>query len=217
MDRYEIRRLALINVMNDRFDGKQARLAEAVGKRRDYLSRVINKNANNKRIGDVVAREIEDKLGLPTMWMDHQTSAKTAASVPTVKGPVVSIEVLEHKSHDCDENFTGFPVYYRDIEATRRKLENMRVATVADTGMAFTLGARNYVAIVDISSTTPTDGDVYMIDHGNRLKLRRMRLTGDRWIACADRSADDRYADIEITDPETMIVGQVIWGGGFLI
>lgn len=71
----EIRRLNLISVMENRFgfgQGAQAKLAAALDKQPNVISRAINKNAKGYRqIGDMFAREIEAHLGLKENWLDN--------------------------------------------------------------------------------------------------------------------------------------------------
>ncbi len=65
----EIRRARLKELISDRFPGRggQARLAAAIERQADYISRCLS---GKKGIGEDLARLIEDKLQLPHHWMD---------------------------------------------------------------------------------------------------------------------------------------------------
>ncbi|MNK69786.1 hypothetical protein D3C87_891820 [compost metagenome] len=66
-DIYAMRLERFRNVMNERFGGKQAAVAHAVGKPANYVSRIIS---GSKKIGEEMAREFEASLGLPAYWFD---------------------------------------------------------------------------------------------------------------------------------------------------
>lgn len=53
--------------MNERFGGKQATIANAVGKPANYVSRVLNRT---KKLGEEMVREFESVLDLPAYWFD---------------------------------------------------------------------------------------------------------------------------------------------------
>ena len=66
MDIYEARRLAVLELIRSRFAGKQVAFVEATGIPASYVSRMLKQpgEATRKRIGEDIARKIEDKLGL---------------------------------------------------------------------------------------------------------------------------------------------------------
>ena len=66
-DIYAMRLERFRNVMNERFAGKQAAIAHAVGKPANYVSRVLS---GAKKLGEEMAREFEVCLGLPAYWFD---------------------------------------------------------------------------------------------------------------------------------------------------
>ncbi|WP_133434421.1 helix-turn-helix domain-containing protein [Achromobacter xylosoxidans] len=66
-DIYAMRLERFRNIMNDRFGGKQAAIAHAVGKPANYVSRVLS---GAKKLGEEMAREFEVCLGLPAYWFD---------------------------------------------------------------------------------------------------------------------------------------------------
>lgn len=70
MDIYEQRRRTLRAIIAERFEGTQARFAEAVQTTPDYVSRLLNKNEHQKRFGEKLARDWEEKLRLPMYYFD---------------------------------------------------------------------------------------------------------------------------------------------------
>lgn len=71
MDIYEIRRRNLQALLNDRFGGKKARLADAIDRQSSYISRCLSTGAHRKRIGEDFARHTEESLGLDKGWLDQ--------------------------------------------------------------------------------------------------------------------------------------------------
>lgn len=73
MDISEIRRANLQSLMNDRFGGTKARIADELGKSPSYIARCLSLTIapeNRKKIGEEFARHIEAVLELPRYAMD---------------------------------------------------------------------------------------------------------------------------------------------------
>jgi len=69
MDMQAIRRHRLRQLIDERFGGKQVRLAEAIGRQADHVSRCLK---GTKGIGEDLARSIEQILGLEPLWLDRE-------------------------------------------------------------------------------------------------------------------------------------------------
>ncbi len=67
MDIYEIRKSNLSRLIKEQFEGTQRRLADAIDRQPDYISRVLK---GTKNVGEKLAREIEQTLGLSVGWLD---------------------------------------------------------------------------------------------------------------------------------------------------
>lgn len=67
MDITERRRSQLKRLRDERFGGVTARMAEALIKAPNYLSRILR---GDKGIAERFCRDIEAKLALPNFWMD---------------------------------------------------------------------------------------------------------------------------------------------------
>ena len=66
---YNARRERLRSYMRLECNGRQVELAEELGKSPATVSRFFNEK-NRKRIGEELAREIEEKLKKPRYWLD---------------------------------------------------------------------------------------------------------------------------------------------------
>lgn len=85
MDIYETRRENLRSLVASQFNGRIAGLAEAVGKAPSYMSRCLTgKPEHRKRIGEQMARDIEEALFLDALWLDraHEVGAPIAEREP---------------------------------------------------------------------------------------------------------------------------------------
>lgn len=67
MDIHEVRRENLARLIRARFDGKQRRLADAIDRQPDYISRVLNRSKN---VGEAFARHVEKSLNLKPGTLD---------------------------------------------------------------------------------------------------------------------------------------------------
>lgn len=215
MDKFENRRLALTNVVKARFDGVQARLAEKIEVRADYMSRMLNDGPNQKRISGDFARTIEEKVGLPPRWMDMPENAGSGAIVPSKASTLLPISRLMHAHAVARPDFIGISMYASDIERTGSSHENLRSVPVSDSGLVLVDQLKDYVAVIDVTATTLQDGDIYLFDHGNRLRLRHAILQGNQWVGRGDRQDSARYPDITIDAPEAQVIGKFVWGCGF--
>lgn len=82
MDKYEQRRLKLIEI-RDRFcNGKAAELARRIEREPSYISRMLypEGKAGRKRIADDMMEIIENAFSLPRGWMDSITSEMPSAN-----------------------------------------------------------------------------------------------------------------------------------------
>ncbi|MBX9348757.1 hypothetical protein K5M36_16845 [Chromobacterium vaccinii] len=85
IDVFDIRRANLARLLEPR--GSAARIAEKVGSSASYLSTLKTldkKNPNSRRMGDDMARRIEEAEGLEYGWMDRSHDAGQAEPAETV-------------------------------------------------------------------------------------------------------------------------------------
>lgn len=80
---HEIRRENLLQLIKDRYDGSQTKLADALGVRPNYISRLCTAGKN---IGDELARKLEYIGELSKNWLDqdHVTRALAEGNVQTL-------------------------------------------------------------------------------------------------------------------------------------
>ncbi|GHB30734.1 S24 family peptidase [Salinicola rhizosphaerae] len=100
MDIYEIRRRNLQALVNERFGGKKARLADAIDRQSSYISRCLSSGSHRKRIGEEFARHTEASLGLVKGWLDEEHLDKQAVEE-------TPIETYGKPTSDNELTFTG--------------------------------------------------------------------------------------------------------------
>ncbi|MBD1586720.1 S24 family peptidase [Pseudomonas typographi] len=77
MDIKEIRKLRLKQLINLKFGGVMARLAEAIGRQSSYVARILSDNPDHGRnIGEKLARQIEEACDLPYRYLDAPFDAE---------------------------------------------------------------------------------------------------------------------------------------------
>jgi phage repressor protein C with HTH and peptisase S24 domain len=70
MDAYDIRLANVRALIDSDFEGNQAAFARTIGREPNYVSRWFTDTLHRKRIGERLAREIEEKLRLPPGRLD---------------------------------------------------------------------------------------------------------------------------------------------------
>lgn len=76
MNIYETRRIRLRQLIDERFEGVQARLAAVIARQPDYISRCLR---GTKRIGEDFGRHVERSVGLPERWLDTPPDSQPPA------------------------------------------------------------------------------------------------------------------------------------------
>lgn len=80
MNVYDTRRARLRALIEERFDGTQSKLAAAIDRQADYVSRCLN---GKKRIGEEFARHVERSVGLRHGWLDSPSDTADATRPPS--------------------------------------------------------------------------------------------------------------------------------------
>lgn len=101
MDKYEIRRLRLIELMNSRCDGKATEIAKRIDRSESYISRMMypEGKAGKKRIGEDMAALITQAFGLPPYWLDGETSPVEAS--PQAREVAKAFDALNSRQQEA--------------------------------------------------------------------------------------------------------------------
>lgn len=86
METQDIRRRRLRQLIEDRYDGSQAKLVEATGENQGEISALLR----SKSFGEKKARKLEQKLDLPAGWLDQRDEPDSEElEVRAERGPVL--------------------------------------------------------------------------------------------------------------------------------
>lgn len=86
MDLAKVRERRVRLLINQRFEGVASRLALAIGRSANQVSRWFSEDPNNHRnIGERLARDIEQRLGLPASWLDQAPREYEPEDVPNIR------------------------------------------------------------------------------------------------------------------------------------
>jgi phage repressor protein C with HTH and peptisase S24 domain len=102
MDIYETRRTNLQSLIEERFGGTQRKLAEAIDRQPDYVSRCLR---GHKRIGETFARHIETSLNLPDGYLSENLS---------IFAEVNAIGANRLRREGLDDHLTDMQIVKRD-------------------------------------------------------------------------------------------------------
>jgi phage repressor protein C with HTH and peptisase S24 domain len=117
MDIYETRRTNLQSLIEERFGGTQRKLAEAIDRQPDYVSRCLR---GHKRIGEKFAVHIEESLNLPAGYLSENLNifataqaigANTLREKVVKKGvndPITNTELVERANYEQAFNASLF-------------------------------------------------------------------------------------------------------------
>jgi len=73
MEIQDVRRYRLKQLIADRYAGSQAKLVEETGENQGEISALLR----TKSFGEKKARKLEQKLGLPLMWLDTMEASES--------------------------------------------------------------------------------------------------------------------------------------------
>lgn len=94
MNKFDIRRARLRELIRTQFDGKQSRFAEKIGRPQNYISRVLTTGKNRKNLGEELARHIEKTLRLERYWLDTAAEEQQTKGSGTMNNFEMSPEAL---------------------------------------------------------------------------------------------------------------------------
>ena len=92
MEIQDIRRANLARLIEDKYEGSQARFVDETGENQGEVSALLR----TKSFGERKARKLEDKCGLPRGWFDVDRSAGTPPQeVPRQRPTLTVVENVE--------------------------------------------------------------------------------------------------------------------------
>lgn len=221
MDTNEIRRVKLRQLIDERYDGKVARLAAFLDMKPPQLHRWLS---GGQGVHENSARAIERDCGLPPGWLDLPPDAPPLpeASIPSDDDYALIPQYSARAAcgpayHNGHVEVRGGLAFKRDW-LTRMGLRPESLSVIAADGdsMAPTIHDGE-VLLIDHSDIEPRDGKVFALARGDELVVKRLaRDFGGGWIVRSDNADKARFGDFHVSDGAVRIVGRVVWRGGGL-
>lgn len=213
MDVFETRRLNLIAFIEEKFDGNRAAFCRATTKNPNLINLVLTDNADYRRnIGEKLARDIEQKAGLATGWLDSPRGVgeRRTTCIP-ISWLVWSIPDKPPLKSDASLTVpTDDPVLKLRITGT----SNLLIVVQQESSMAPTIKVNDYFW-VDLGVKTFSGNGVYVIRNPDETTLlKRVQQLSDSQFQL---SCDDKTYEPVLLNAKSMakvkIVGRVtaVW------
>ena len=178
----EVRRKNLQALIDERFQGNRAAFCRAAGKNPNLINLILTKNPDHQRsIGEKLCRDIEEKMSLPSGWMDQKA--------PTTTDHTVSISIASGEAKTAKEWLVLEPETVRRLAPEVGRTNIVCLRTESDS-MAPTINQGDFVVVDKTVKTVEATGGVYAVDDAGSISFVRFRrVLGDGWIMLYDNDA----------------------------
>lgn len=202
----------------------QTEIAKKLGLGRAYVSLLFNPE---RFFGEKIARKIEQKLGLPELYLDSDKhkplsiegwsqvadlSDDIYALVPRIH---LKLSVEKNSVIDIEQNLPPLP--FRSDWLKKKQVsqkENLRIVDVLGDSMSDYLHDGDFV-LIDLGQTEIQDNNVYVITYGNELRVKRLskRFDGGLFIRSDNKNFPEELLSTEQAK-SIKVVGKVLWRAG---
>ena len=178
----EVRRKNLQALIDERFQGNRAAFCRAAGKNPNLINLILTKNPDHQRsIGEKLCRDIEEKMSLPSGWMDQKA--------PTTTDHTVSIPIASGAAKTAKEWLVLEPETVRRLAPEVGRTNIVCLRTESDS-MAPTISQGDFVIVDKTVKSVEATGGVYAVDDAGSISFVRFRrVLGDGWIMLYDNDA----------------------------
>ena len=206
--------------------GSFAELNRALGRspRDTVLNGIINgtkaPNGKARNLGERLARQIEEKLGLPSAWLDRSSDAVGVdyfERSADVKSDVVALPLIPLSSATRS---TKTSIYLDqslfDQAFPNAVIEDFRGAIIIDDSMSPTMNVGDRVLVNIHQNSISTDG-IYLLKMNERLFFRRIRssITGQIEIT-VDKPNAQSMPISQIQNLEVIGKAVYVWNGKYI-
>lgn len=180
-------------------------------------------------MSNAIAREIEQKIGKPSGWMDQSLlDAADAEAVDLAKaGPVpINLEnnpdypTIRRVRFKLSAGASGFGVEYRGdlgppipfprswYERKGLKPDNLFATTVSNGSMEPGLYHDDTV-VVNTAQSEPKDGAVFAVNYEGELVIKRLMRDDGKWWLSSDNPDKTRYPR-KVCHEGVVLVGEIV-------
>jgi hypothetical protein len=230
---YEIRRLRLRQIIDDKFDGSTSALSKAMGwETPSFASRLVSDSpGNQKNIGSRMARSIEQAAGVPEYVLDTppEPTPKVAAAKrirSRVEEPVGSYELIPHynvrgglgnpqiNEHHIEIE-SDVPLPSALIRQRGWRIEGLKAMWGHGDSMAPRIQHGDPL-IVNTDSKVVIGGRVYaFVDADGGISIKRLHRERDGRLRITSDNPDKlAYPDAWVQPSEITIIGEVVHRSG---
>ena len=224
MDLPDIRRRNLRRLIDERTDGNAAAFAELVGKSPSQINDMLH---GRKAFGEKAARSIESAAKLPLMALDIAPRDATLARYAVVEAdPEQAMEVeFMDVMGSCGGGVLNLgaerraplmkePQWFRRYGV--KPADALAVWADGDSMADFIVDGD--IVIFDRSKTLPRSGKIFLLEHPDGLRIKRLRQQFDRsWIMESNNPDKRRYPDELVTAEQAehlRVIGQFVYRQG---
>jgi hypothetical protein len=203
----EVRRLNLKKFIDEKFDGNRAAFSRAAGKNANLIVLALAPNEKIRRsIGERLARDIEETMGLPNGWLDLDSGASFERYLTV---PIVSLESL---SQTVEKLFLSDRVLSRACD-TPTSMAAVRGLYMPSSEMLPAIG-QDDLMLVDTGCDSFVKDGVYVITINKSVFIRRVRrlLSGDVRISADSDPAGAIDVPLGKYKPVGRVVGMMKFG-----
>ena len=234
---YQTRQRQLRRLIQEQFLGKQNRFAQAVHRSETYVNRLLMDRSSEhvKNLGEKLARDFEDTLGLPKGWFDDPDAPSQEWRVGTEPGkartyidadrfigrPQSYLRVPcryfyyddETGSVTFAEDRTGQAAVYPNGALAGRNAAGIVRYAVSDEKMVPTLYPGDQIT-VDTNDKEPAAGGVFAIQAGQTVALCRVTPRMSGYYVSTDNQAYPGETVSPMDMHRLNILGRVVWMSG---
>lgn len=231
MDIYEIRRLNLIKLIDEKCNGSDAAFARAINKDASYITRCKypEGKAGKKRISDAIISATIAKFDLPVGWMDisddehhklNRTDRLNIRENINEYSNAVSLPLLNiSASMGAGEN--NYDEIVVDMLRVSKSWINKTLSPISDIrnlsfihaigdSMSPTFGDGD-ILLVDSGIKNVTSDSVYVIEAHERLFIKRVRRRLDGKYEISSDNPAVKTVDTLNGNHQVTIKGRVVW------
>lgn len=206
----KIRRMILDRIHDRGIDMKH--LSEKIGKNETYIQQYL-KRGTPRELPDRVRARIAELLGF--------TDEELGGTLPALHGDVPNLLIhagmgnggLEHietdiHGHIDERHIDGFWSFPPVVKDRMPRLTNIHALPVVGDSMSPTLESGS-VVFVDTRHTHPAPEDIYALDYGDGLMIKRLKLVPKTGLVRVI-SDNERYGSDEMERSDIRVYGRVV-------
>ena len=214
--------------------GGQAAIASRIGKDRNQVYQWLlpADNPHSRNLGDSSARLIEEAFKLPAGWLDRPSDSTAVPDATLARYAVVEADpeqAMEVEFMDVMGSCGGGvlnlgaerraplmkePQWFRRYGV--KPADALAVWADGDSMADFIVDGD--IVIFDRSKTLPRSGKIFLLEHPDGLRIKRLRQQFDRsWIMESNNPDKRRYPDELVTAEQAehlRVIGQFVYRQG---